>query len=92
MFFDVVEARHVENYLVELKFEDGASGVADLSPYMEKGTVLEQLMDKTLFKSFRLEYGTLVWKSGELDIAPETLYAAATGREVQYRQPTGLAF
>ncbi|RKX79290.1 MAG: hypothetical protein DRP87_03615 [Spirochaetes bacterium] len=38
------------------------------------------------FKKFRVEYGTLVWGNGEIDIAPETLYTLATGKPVTFGQ------
>jgi len=91
MLFEVTTARYLKDYQIELHFEDGASGTVDLAHHMEQGTILEQLRDKNLFKSFQIEYGTLTWKNGELDIAPETLYVEATGREVTYGHPAGLA-
>ena len=62
MFFDVTDARYVKDYKIEVRFEDGGSGIVDLARHMEPGTVLEQLKDDKLFRSFRVEYGTLVWK------------------------------
>jgi hypothetical protein len=91
MYFEVTMARYVRGYCIELHFEDGASGIADLAGYLEAGTVLEQLKDEALFKSFQVEYGTLVWKNGELDIAPETLYTQATGRSTEFARPSGIA-
>jgi hypothetical protein len=42
--------------------------------------VFKRFRDLTFFREFRVdeEIGTLTW-SGEIDIAPETLYAEATG-------------
>jgi hypothetical protein len=91
MLFEVTGARYVKDYEIELHFEDGASGTVDLEHHMEHGTILEQLRDKDLFQNFKVEYGTVTWKNGELDIAPETLYTEATGREIHYAHPTGLA-
>ena len=91
MFFEVTAARCVKDYEIELSFEDGASGTVDLAHHMERGTILEQLRDKNLFQSFQVEYGTLTWKNGELDIAPETLYTEATGREVHFEHSAGPA-
>ena len=36
------------------------------------------------FKDFRIEYGTIIWGNGKIDIAPETLYSIATGKPVRY--------
>jgi len=85
MYFEISEARHKDSYKIDLKFEDGSAGTVDLQKYLRPGTVFEKLKDKTLFRTFEIEYGTLVWKKLELDIAPETLYFEATGKEIKAR-------
>lgn len=72
---DVVEVRHVRNYTVWVKFEDGTSGEVDLSSSL-RGPVFARLRDVEYFKQVRVdpEIGTIVWPNGA-DIAPETLYA-----------------
>jgi len=39
----------------------------------------EFIADLEFFKNFRIDNGVLTWGSGEIDIAPETLYHKATG-------------
>ncbi len=56
----------------------------DLSDYIKPDTVFEAFSDKEYFKGFHIEYGTLVWGEGEVDIAPEALYEQATGKQVRY--------
>ena len=68
-----------------LQFEDGSTGIADLSEYPDDDNVFRQFLDIDYFKCFRIEYGTLIWGNGELDIAPETLYTIATGKPVTYK-------
>ena len=77
---DLVEAKHVEGYIVELLFEDGKKGIVDFSAYVTRGGVFARLADMTYFKRFSVnkELGVLCWPDGQ-DIAPETLYHAATG-------------
>jgi Protein of unknown function (DUF2442) len=72
---DVVEVRYVRDYIVWLKFEDGATGEVDLTASL-RGPVFEPLRDKEYFKQVCVnpEIGTIVWPNGA-DIAPETLYA-----------------
>jgi hypothetical protein len=84
MFFDVKEAEYIDNYRIRLTFEDGSSGIADLSEYPNKNNVFRLFLDMNYFRNFRIEYGTLIWGDGELDIAPETLYAIATGKAIEY--------
>ena len=91
MYFDVKEARYAGKYQIQMQFVDGSSGVVDFIKFMEEGTVLAKLKDPAVFKSFSIEYGTIVWKGQSLDIAPETLYAEATGNEVVYKSESNVA-
>jgi hypothetical protein len=84
MDFEIITAEYVSEYKVRLKFMDGSSGIADLSSYVDKTNVFKAFQNISYFKNFKIEYGTLVWGNGELDIAPETLYEKATGKKVRY--------
>ena len=84
MYFDITHAQYDSEYRILLEFEDGSRGTVDLSDYINPDTVFEVFRDKHYFKNFRIEYGTLVWGEGEVDIAPETLYEWATGKQVRY--------
>jgi hypothetical protein len=90
MYFDVKEARYAGKYQIQLHFEDGSSGVVDFTKFMEEGTVLARLKDPSVFRSFTIEYGTIVWKGQSLDIAPETLYSEATGKEVAFKSESNV--
>ena len=70
-----------------MDFEDGEVGIADLSDYPDENNVFRQFLDIGYFKDFRIEYGTIIWGNGELDIAPETLYTIATGKPIIYNSP-----
>jgi hypothetical protein len=52
----------------------------DFTKYLEKGGVFERFKDKNFFARFQInqELGTLSWQD-EIDVAPESLYAEATG-------------
>lgn len=84
MYFDIVDARHIGGYNLRLELEDGSIGDTDLSDYLKENTVFQSFQDIECFKNFRIEYGTIIWGKGEVDIAPETLYSRATGRSVTY--------
>lgn len=71
MFVHVVEARHVRNYTVWLRFSDGVCGEVDLSEELD-GPVFEPLRDVDQFKRFTLALHTLTWENGA-DFAPEFL-------------------
>jgi hypothetical protein len=81
MVYDVTSARHAGEYRIELEFEDGSHGIVDLSRFLTRGGVFERFSDMAYFRSFAVdsELGTLTWP-GDVDIAPESLYAEATGR------------
>ena len=72
--FDVVEAKYVRDYILWVRFEDGAEGEVDLSQSLV-GPVFEPLREKQYFAQIRIdrELGTVVWPNGA-DVAPETLY------------------
>jgi len=77
---DVVSATHKGDYRIEITFADGSHGVADLSGYLARGGVFERFRDPAFFRRFQVneELGVLTWED-EIDLAPETLYAQATG-------------
>jgi len=80
MYYDVIEARHIEGYKLELIFENDKRGAVDLQTYTKKGGVFSRFSEIEYFKQFYVnrEIGTLCWPDG-VDIAPETLYHEATG-------------
>ena len=68
------EARYLHDYVIWLRFNDGAEGEVDLRDEL-RGEVFEPLRDLSQFKRFRVdpEMETLVWENGA-DLAPEFLY------------------
>ena len=80
MTHDVIDAVYKGDYLIELFFDDGKRGIVDFSKYLKRGGVFRKFRSIEYFRSFQInkELGVLTW-SDELDVAPETLYAEATG-------------
>ena len=80
MIHDIVSAAYQGNYRIEVTFDDGERGIVDFAPYLKRGGVFKRFRDLTFFREFRVdeELGTLTW-GDEIDVAPETLYAEATG-------------
>jgi hypothetical protein len=74
MFLHVKEAKYLRDYVIWLRFNDGAEGEIDLESELE-GEVFGLLRDKRLFCKFHVdsELGTIVWENGA-DLAPEFLY------------------
>ena len=79
MLHDVISAQYHGEYKIKVKFDDNSEGIADFSGYLKKGGVFEKFRDIEFFKSFDInrELGVITW-NGEIDIAPETLYAQVT--------------
>ena len=80
MIHDVVSAVYRGRYKIEVTFEDGKKGIIDFARYIKGGGVFERFKDMDFFQSFTInhELGILTWQD-KIDIAPETLYAEATG-------------
>lgn len=74
MILHVKDARYLHDYVLWVRFNDGAEGEIDLSNEL-KGEVFEPLNDLNTFKQFSVdpELQTIVWKTGA-DLAPEFLY------------------
>jgi len=71
----VIEARHVKDYILWLRFSDGLEGEVDLESELE-GEIFEPLREPEIFRSFSLhpEFRTVAWENGA-DFAPEFLYS-----------------
>ncbi len=74
MILHVTDAKHLKDYQLWLKFNDGAEGAVDLSKELW-GAVFEPLKDVKLFSQVKLdtELDTIVWPNGA-DLAPEFLH------------------
>ncbi len=73
----VVEAAHVRDYIVHIRFADGIEGDIDLQAELD-GEIFAPLKDAAYFKRFEVnpELHTLTWPNGA-DFAPEFLYEKA---------------
>ena len=74
MILHVREARYVRDYVIWLRFNDGAEGEVDFKNELE-GEMFEPLRELSRFRRLRVdpEMQTLAWDNGA-DIAPEFLY------------------
>ena len=81
----VIRAEYRDQFRIRLTFNDGIAETVDFGEWLE-GPVFEPLQDVAYFRRFFIEGGTICWPNGA-DIAPETLYEAATPEK---RSNTGL--
>ncbi|MGF1547700.1 MAG: DUF2442 domain-containing protein [Thiotrichales bacterium] len=74
MLLHVTNARHVGDYRIEVSFNDGRTGIADIADVLS-GPMFTPLRDPSVFAQFRLDrdLATIVWPNGA-DLAPECLY------------------
>ena len=74
MFLHVTEARYLNAYCIEVAFNNGKKGIADLVDAL-KGPVFEPLKNPEAFASFKVDpdLETIVWENG-VDLAPEFIY------------------
>lgn len=78
MILRITAARVVGPHIIELTFNDGTTGTAEVEPLF-KGPVFEPLRDPAYFASMRLDpvCGTVTWPNGA-DFAPEALRSLVT--------------
>lgn len=82
---EIIQAKWIKDYIVELTFSDLQKGRVDLKKYLGKG-VFKELTKVEKFKRFEVnaELGTLCWPNGA-DIAPEVLYREVVSGKLSSR-------
>lgn len=77
MDYKLIDAKHVRDFIIWVKFSDGVEGEIDLREELT-GIVFEPLRDINVFKKFVVhpELHTLVWEN-DADFAPEFLHDKA---------------
>jgi hypothetical protein len=76
----ITKVQVLDNYCLELTFDDGISGTVDLSDLVGKG-VFALWQDYDAFKSVRIgTAGELVWGE-KVDLCPDSLYLKVTGKK-----------
>lgn len=75
---DVRDVEIVDDYTVKLTFENGESGVVDISLLVPFKGVFANLKDKKYFASVKVnkDTGTICWDNGA-DLSPDCLYESA---------------
>jgi hypothetical protein len=68
----VKDVRPLEDYCLELVFENSDRRIFDLKPYLRYGVFI-RLQDHALFQAVRVVAGSVEWPGG-LDLSYDTLY------------------
>ncbi|PJM80195.1 hypothetical protein CUU80_03080 [Bifidobacterium scaligerum] len=69
---EVVEALPLEDYWIEVRFNDGRHGVFDMNPYLD-WPAFAKLKDVDFFNKVHVAGCTACWP-GDIDIAPERIW------------------
>ena len=69
----IVAADRLGDYRLMVTFNNGAKRIFDGHSLLD-GPVFAPLADEKVFNDYALDYETLTWLNGEVDIAPEFVY------------------
>lgn len=72
MYWTVKSVTALENYRLQITFENGEQRLYDVKPLLNTG-VFHTLKDPKMFRTVRVAFDSIAW-SNDVDIAPETLY------------------
>jgi hypothetical protein len=60
---EVSSAKYIEEYRIELLFNDGERRIVDLKDSFD-GPVFQPLKDLDFFKKFKIDFNTIEWPNG----------------------------
>lgn len=66
----IIDADFIGGWDVDVRFNNGCRRIVDFSPLLAS-QAFNPLRDQAAFKAGCIQYGTLNWLDGEIDIAPE---------------------
>lgn len=69
----VTGVKILQNYQLLLTFSTGERKLYDVRPLLDL-PVFQSLKDVSIFEDVQLDFDTISWCNGDVDIAPETLY------------------
>ena len=72
MYLSVNKVKALDDYMLELTFENKEKRIFDVKPYLDTG-LFQKLRDKNLFKMVKVSYDSIEWPEG-IDLDPEVLY------------------
>ena len=73
MFPDVIAVEALPDYCLILTFENNERKRFDMKPLL-KMKPWDCVANLKVFETVQVNYGTVTWLNGDIDIAPETLY------------------
>ena len=71
----VITAKYLDDYKIEIIFDDNKKNVVNLLPALKKYATCKKYLDITLFKKFKVDSGNIVWGNNwEMIFKLENLY------------------
>ena len=72
MYLSINKVKALDDYKLELIFENKEIRIFDVKPYLDTG-LFNKLKDINLFKMVKVSYDSIEWPEG-IDLDPEILY------------------
>ena len=72
MYLSVKKVKALNDYKLELTFENKEIRIFDVKPYLDTG-LFRTLRNEDIFKKVRVSFDTIEWPNG-VDLDPEVLY------------------
>ena len=69
----IIDMRFLDGWKVLATFNNGESRTTDFQPLLSS-PAFRPLRDRAAFSAGTLDFGTLTWQNGEIDIASEWVY------------------
>jgi len=82
IYFYLQSANYLKFNQFYCLFENGETGILDLSDFDLKTGVFTYLVTEENQKKFSIQNGVITWNNGLLDIAPETVYYVVTKKSL----------
>lgn len=73
---DITAVKTTNDYILEIIFSDGLHKKINFKPFIKEGES-KQLLDLEVFRTAKVDYGTIVWDNG-YDICPVFLRELTT--------------
>jgi hypothetical protein len=80
MYLSIIGVKALNNYNLELTFENNEIKIFDMNPYLETG-LFKKLKNKNMFNKVKISFDTIEWP-GEIDLDPEVLYEKSKTLEI----------
>lgn len=84
MYWDVIEVKPEPDYCLFVRFQDGLTGRVRLRREELTGA-LAPLRDEQFFEQVFIDCGAVAWP-GEVDLAPDAMYAQVAGQRSELKQ------